>query len=99
MVSYSAVQNFSRNINIAQEQIGLEEGELFLTSYNDANERYRMALSSNEDEEGVCALVRIRIEQEIALTRDAFLARLEIDNMEATELQRIQMAFFITDVG
>ena len=98
IVSYTAVQNLSRNINIAQEQIGLEEGELFLNSYNDANEQYKMALGSNEDEEGVCAVVRIRIEQEIALTRDAFLARLEIENMETAELQQIQMDFLITDV-
>ena len=97
MVSYSAVQNFTRNINTAQEQIGVEEGESFLDSYNEVNRQYRMALDSDEDE-GVCAVVRIRIEQEVALTRDAFLARLEIENMEASDLQRIKMDFLISDV-
>ena len=99
MVSYSAIQNFSRNINTAQEHIGLEEAVSFLDSYNDINEQYRMVFGSEEEEEGVCAVVRIRIEQEIALTRDAFLAKLEIENMETSDLQRIQMEFLITDVS
>ena len=99
VVSYSAIQNFSRNINTAQERIGLEEGVSFLDSYNDINEQYRMVFGSEEEEEGVCAVVRIRIEQEIALTRDAFLAKLEIENMETFDLQRIQMEFLITDVS
>ena len=100
MVSYSAVQNFTRNVHTAHGLIGLGEEESFLDSYNDVIEQYNMIAEADEDEdEGVCAVVRIRIEQEIALTRDAFLARLEIENMEATELQQIEMAFLITDVG
>ena len=59
----------------------------------------RMVFGSEEEKEGVCAVVRIRIEQEIALTRDAFLAKLEIENMETFDLQRIQMEFLITDVS
>ena len=100
IVSYNAVQNFSRNINTAQELIGLSEGESFFASYNDVIEQYNMISESDEEEEeGVCAVVRIRIEQEIALTRDAFLAKLEIENMETSDLQRIQMEFLITDVS
>ena len=99
MVSYSAVQNFTRNLHTAHGLIGLGEEESFLDSYNDVIEQYNMISEADEDEnEGVCAVVRIRIEQEIALTRDAFLARLEIENMETAELQQIQMAFLITDV-
>ena len=48
----------------------------------------------NFEEEGMCAVVRIRIEQEVALTRDAFLARLEIENMEASDLEQVQMQNF-----
>ena len=98
MASYSVAQNLSRNIRIAQEQMDLEEGESFLTSYNNIDEQYRMALGSDEDEGGICAVVRIRIEQEIALTRDAFLARLEIENMKVSDLHEIWMNFHITDV-
>ena len=99
MVSYSSVQNFTRNLHTAHGLIGLGEEESFLDSYNDVIEQYNMISEADEDEdEGVCAVVRIRIEQEIALTRDAFLARLEIENMETAELQQIQMDFLITDV-
>ena len=99
MASYSAVQNFTRNIQTAEGLIGLEEGQSFLDSYNDVIGQYNMIADTDEEEdEGICAVVRIRIEQEIALTRDAFLAKLEIENMEASDLQQIQMEFLITDV-
>ena len=98
MASYSAVQNFTQNIHTAHGLIGLGEDESFLDSYNNVIEQYNLiSESDDEEEEGVCAVVRIRIEQEIALTREAFLARLEIENMEAAELRRIQMDFVITD--
>ena len=100
MASYSAVQNFTRNMHTAHGLIGLTEGESFLDSYNDVIEQYNMiAEVDEEEEEGVCAVVRIRIEQDIALTRDAFLARLEIENMEASALQQIQMNILITGVS
>ena len=99
MVSYGAVQNFSRNINFAQEEIGLGANESFLDTYNEVIQEYNMIFESDEEEEGVCAVVRIRIEQEIALTRDAFLAILEIENMEVSDLEQVQMEFHITAVN
>ena len=99
IVSYGAVQNFTRNINFAQEQIGLGANESFLDTYNEVVEQFNMIFESDdEEEEGVCAIVRIRIEQEIALTRDAFLAILEIENMEVSDLEQVQMEFRITAV-
>ena len=50
-----------------------------------------------EEEEGVCAVVRIRIEQELAITREAFLARLEIENQEDMNLEQMTLEIMITD--
>lgn len=51
-----------------------------------------------EEEAGVCAVVRIRIEQELAITREAFLARLEIGNMEDSSLQQIHVEIVVSDI-
>ena len=50
-----------------------------------------------EGQEGVCAVVRIRIEQELAITREAFLTRLEIENQEDSPLEQTGLEIIITD--
>ena len=50
-----------------------------------------------EDEAGVCAVVRIRIEQELAVTRVAFLAKLEIENKESSLLTQGSLEILIVD--
>ena len=96
MPSFSAVQQFARNINISNE-LALRNG---FSSYVDAyifasGEVNRM--SNIEDEVGVCAVVRIRISQELALTREAFEANLEIENQEASPLEQIDIEIVIVD--
>ncbi|KAJ8311800.1 hypothetical protein KUTeg_010655 [Tegillarca granosa] len=54
-----------------------------------ANEK----LQSKED--GVCAKVRVRIVQELVLTRDAFNAKLEIENGEESDLEDIKVTIDI----
>ena len=69
-------------------------------SYVDALQYYRSELEkveSYEEPEGVCAVVRIRIEQELTLTREAFEASLEIDNQESNAIQEISLVIFVTD--
>ena len=97
IVSYAAVQNFTNDVSEFNERIIMSGYESFLDSYNDVIEQYNMIDDFNE-EGGVCAVVRIRINQEIVLTRDAFLATLEIENMEASDLQQIQIDILITNV-
>ena len=97
IVSYAAVQNFTNDISEFNDRIVMSGYEPFLESYNSVIEQYNM-IDDFSEEEGVCAVVRIRINQEIALTRDAFLATLEIENMEASDLQQIQFDIFITNV-
>ena len=96
MASFSAVQQFAQNINNSNE-LALRKG---FPSYVDAyifarGEINRM--SNIEDEVGVCAVVRIRIVQELALTREAFEARLEIENQETSPLQQIDIEIVIKD--
>ena len=98
IVSYSTAQNLTSDINMINERIVMSENETFLDSYNDVAEQFNMVEDFSE-EEGVCAVVRIRIEQEIALTRDAFLATLEIENKEISDLEQVQLEFLITNVN
>ena len=42
-------------------------------------------------------MVRIRIEQRLAITRDAFEATLELDNGESDRLERIRVVVIIRD--
>ncbi|XP_048252814.1 uncharacterized protein LOC124134850 [Haliotis rufescens] len=45
----------------------------------------------NGKDDGICAKVRVRIVQELVLTRDAFNARLEIENGEQSSLDNIRV--------
>ena len=96
MASYSAFQEFSRNIQ-AYNRLAMSKGFL---SYLDAYTFARSDVIQSRDmggEDGVCAVVRIRIEQELAITREAFLARLEIENQENSPLEQIVLEIIIAD--
>ena len=97
IVSYATTQNLTNDIRRANERIVEGGHPSFIESYNDVVDQFNMI--ENFDEAGICAVVRIRIEQEIALTREAFLARLEIENMEASSLEQVQLEFLITNVN
>ena len=51
----------------------------------------------DDDDDGVCARVRIRIEQRLAITRDAFEATLELDNGESDRLTDIRVVVYVLD--
>ena len=95
MMSFGAAEGFTRDLNFLNERIVSSENSSFLETYNHVIDQYN--LIEDFEEEGVCAVVRLRIEQEIALTRDAFLAKLEIENMEASDITRWQMEILITN--
>ena len=76
MASYSAFQEYTQNIQTYNDLARSKGFESYLDAYSFA----RNEVLRNQEmggEEGVCAVVRIRIEQELAITREAFLARLE----------------------
>ena len=98
MASFSTVEELSNTINI-YNNIAVNKGfSSYIEAYNFASNEINQ-LDSWEEEEGVCAVVRIRIEQELALTRTAFLARLEIENMETAPFQDGSLEFLITNSG
>ena len=96
MASYSTVLEFARNIN-ESNQVAINNGFLsYLDAYNFVSGQIN-EVDNLEAEVGVCAVIRIRILQELALTREAFQARLEIDNQESSPLQQIDIEIIITD--
>ena len=95
MMSFGAAQSFTRDLNFLNERIVSNENSSFLETYNHVIQQYN--LIEDFEGEGVCAIVRLRIEQEIALTRDAFLAKLEIENMEASYITQLKMEILITN--
>ena len=96
IASYSFVQSRTNDINRYNE-IAVNKGfSSYLDAYTfSANEINQ--LKQWEEEEGICAIVRIRIEQELAITREAFLAILEIDNQENVNLKQMTLEIIITD--
>lgn len=53
-------------------------------------------LEINRKEQGACAKVTIKIEQELVLTRNAFIAKLEIQNDGSSPLQNMSVVIKIT---
>ena len=85
MASFSKVQGLTQNISIYDEDAKSKGFSSYLDAYNFASAEFNK-INNLEDEAGVCAVVRIRIEQELAVTRVAFLAKLEIENKESSSL-------------
>ncbi len=97
MASFSRAQELSQNID-AYNAMAVDRGfSSYIDAYNFASGEVNQ-IDDLEEEVGVCAVVRIRIEQELAITREAFLARLEIENMENTPLQQIFVEIMVTDL-
>lgn len=97
MASFSRVQELAQNID-TYNSMAVDKG---FSSYIDAYDFASGEVNQIEDlegEVGVCAVIRIRIEQELAITREAFLARLEIGNMEDSPLQQINVEIMVTDL-
>ncbi|KAK7073310.1 hypothetical protein SK128_022152 [Halocaridina rubra] len=98
LISYTLLQNYWTNITIFND-LAIESG---FDSYADAYNFYALEYASVEnweDEAGVCAVIRIRIAQEATLTREGFLAKLEIENKEASSLENIQVIITVRDIS
>ena len=98
IASFSKVEQLSRDIT-TYNQIAIDKGfSSYLDAYDFASSEVNR-IERWEDEAGVCAVVRIRIEQELAVTRTAFLAELEIENMESSPLQNGNLEIVIIESG
>ena len=98
MASLNKVQGFTQNIDTYNDMAMHKGFSSYLDAYNFASSEINK-LDQREEEAGVCAVVRIRIEQELAVTRVAFLAKLEIENKESSSLVRGSLEIIIVDSG
>ncbi|KAL3847724.1 hypothetical protein ACJMK2_018620 [Sinanodonta woodiana] len=84
------IEQYLNDVNTAKQR-GFDS---IFASFDHAANTYKAAEKQNEGsakDEGVCAKVRVRIVQELVLTRDAFNARLEIENGEKSPLENIKV--------
>ena len=96
MASFSKFQDLTQSINIRNDEAVAKGFSSYLDAYNFASAEFNK-IDDLEEEAGVCAVVRIRIEQELAITRVAFLAKLEIENMESSSLTQGSLEIIIVD--
>ncbi|MBI1842112.1 MAG: cadherin repeat domain-containing protein [Verrucomicrobia bacterium] len=58
----------------------------------------KLGLADTTEESGICAKVKLRLDQDLILTRNAFNATLELDNLSAASgLENVQVLINITD--
>ena len=96
MASFSKTLELTQNISIHNDEAISKGFSSYLDAYNFASAEFNK-IDNLEEEAGVCAVVRIRIEQELAVTRAAFLAKLEIENKESASLVRGSLEIIIVD--
>lgn len=83
---FLAVDRWATLLDAASDAIDLSEAEGFVDLVDGVQQAVDDVKASLETgKAGVCARVKIRIEQEAVLTRAAFLGTLEIDNGNATK--------------
>ena len=97
MASFSTVQELTQNIDTYNEIAKGKGFSSYIDAYNFAGGQFNQ-IRDFEEEAGVCAVVRIRIQQELAITREAFLARLQIENTEDSSLEQINIEIIVTDL-
>ena len=90
LASYSAVTDMFDEIENYNEMAKARGFSSYIDAYNHAANEINQ-FDNWEDEAGVCAVVKISIGQQLSLTREAFNAKLEIENMESSELTNIHV--------
>nr|XP_032837232.1 uncharacterized protein LOC116958619 [Petromyzon marinus] len=92
LIDYQRYSELTRavvtDLKLAEEAGYSSLAEMFQVAYNALEEK-------PEEKKGVCAVVRIRIDQKLTLTREAVKATLEITNQEASPLESIEVKITI----
>ena len=96
MASFSAVKELAGRIRTYNDLAKRKGFSSYLDAYNFVNNDVRQN-AELEVEEGVCAVVRIRIEQELTVTREAFLAKLEVENQDDSPIEHIEIEILVVD--
>ncbi|XP_076316874.1 uncharacterized protein LOC143229050 isoform X1 [Tachypleus tridentatus] len=95
MIPYTNISKIQKKIKQYQDVANEEGFSTIFAWYDDAVELYQSA----PENKGVCAKVRIKIQQELVLTREAFEATLEIENGDTSELRDILVVLRITSAN
>ena len=98
IASFQTVQDLTKTIKLYSESSKDKGFTSYIDAYNFISSQINL-IDRWEDEAGVCAVVRIRIVQELTLTREAFLAKLEIENQEDAHLEQIEVEIIISHSG
>ena len=96
MISFSKVTTFTKQV-MAFDRKARERGYgSYLEAYNDANSKVKDVSNWAEDSK-MCAVVRLQIDRKMALTKDAFIVRVELDNEENSPLTEVGVQIHVTD--
>ncbi len=96
IASYKKIEAWLTDIYNFNEKAKDKGFKSYTEAYNHAAAELDK-LESWEEESGVCAVVRIRLKQQVAITREAFLAALDIENKESNPLENVTVALYIRD--
>lgn len=95
-ITRSALQRVAEDLVVAEAK-AKESG------YDTPEDAFRATPDAGADEApsgGICARVKLRLEQEAVLTRDAFRATLELDNHGASRLENVGVdVIVLTEAG
>jgi len=95
IASFSKVQTLVESIHAFNEKAKMKGFSSYIEAYNFANGEVNK-IEQWEDVAGVFAVVSIHIEQELAVTRTAFLVKLDIENKEDMPIQYGNLTIIIT---
>jgi hypothetical protein len=96
--NFLALDVWSNSLAKANEAIKISEAEGFSDPSEQLGaiiEEIKKALEN--DSSGVCAQVKIKIDQDAIMTRSAFLGSLEIDNGNTTNLENLSVTLQVKD--
>ncbi len=97
---FIAINLYRNTLDAALDAINQSRAEGFANIYEGAKnavDELRKSLEGNSG--GVCARVRLQINQEAVMTRDAFLGSLEIDNGGTSNLTNISVNLQVRDAN
>ncbi|XP_046573868.1 uncharacterized protein LOC124281912 isoform X2 [Haliotis rubra] len=91
VIAYNVIMSKFQQFKTDTENAKQRGFDSIFDDFGNAVNAYQDRVKKGGSDDGVCAKVRVRIVQELVLTRDAFTARLEIENGEQSALNSIRV--------
>ena len=90
MISYSFVEESVNNLSMINK-MSQERGFNSIIEAHKYDTDKLLEIESTEQDDGICAIVRIQVKHTAMLTREGFLAKIEIENKEKRTMQNIKV--------